>query len=106
MILLLGSQVSIKVFFNPLKLEIEVNPGTSLLKAAQKANILMEADCDGKGRCGKCKVVVSKGVTVLTPREIEYLTPSELKKNVRLACQTFIQTKTSVFIPTVPNSFS
>ena len=55
----------------------------------------MEADCGGMGRCGKCKVAVSKGVTGLTPREREYLTPFEIKKKIRLACQAFALKTTS-----------
>jgi len=79
-----------------LKRKVKVEPGTSLLKAAYKAGIRLEADCGGMGRCGKCKVAVSKGVTRLTPREREYLTPFEIKKKMRLACQAFVSKATSV----------
>ncbi len=95
-----------KVIFYNLKreVEVEVDRGTSLLKAAYKANIKLESDCGGMGRCGKCKVVVPKGVTPLTPQEREYLTPFEVKENVRLACQAFVRTATSVLIPAASTS--
>ena len=91
-----------KVLFSPQQREIEVDQGTSLLKAASKAGIKLEADCGGMGRCGKCKVVIPKGVTHITPREREYLTPLEIRKKVRLACQAFVRSKVSVSLFTTP----
>lgn len=88
--------MKINIQFNPLKCKVKVEPGTSLLKAAYKAGIKLEADCGGMGRCGKCKVAVSKGVTGLTPLEREYLTPFEIKNKIRLACQTFVLKTTTV----------
>ena len=92
-----------KVMFKPPKQEVEIERGTSILKAAQKAGILIESHCGGKGRCGKCKVVVHKGVTPLTPTEREYLTPFEIKHKVRLACQAHIKGQTSVSLLTIPS---
>jgi uncharacterized 2Fe-2S/4Fe-4S cluster protein (DUF4445 family) len=82
----------LKVSFKPLNYEIEVEPGTSLLKAAFQAGLRLDAECGGMGRCGKCKVTATTGgVTPLTPREREYLTPFEIKRNVRLACQALVR---------------
>lgn len=94
--------MKVKVRFKPLDREVEVEPGTSLLLAAQQAGIVLESDCGGMGRCGKCKVVVPGRVTPLTPREREYLTPFEIGQKVRLACQTMVKRPTSVSLLTVP----
>jgi uncharacterized 2Fe-2S/4Fe-4S cluster protein (DUF4445 family) len=92
-----------KVLFKPLNRSADVEAGDSLLEAAEKAGISLATECGGMGRCGKCKVVVKKGVTPVTPREREYLTPSEVKDSVRLACQTFIKSATSVSLVSVPS---
>lgn len=59
----------------------------------------LEADCGGMGRCGKCKLVVRKGVNPLTPLEREFLTPFEIRGNVRLACQAYVRSATEVSLP-------
>lgn len=92
-----------KILFKPLNRSADVQAGDSLLEAAEKAGISLDSECGGLGRCGKCKVVVKKGVTPVTPREREYLTPSEVKGKVRLACQTFIKSATSVSLVSVPS---
>jgi uncharacterized 2Fe-2S/4Fe-4S cluster protein (DUF4445 family) len=90
------------VRFKPQNIDIEVERGTSLLKAVSKAGLHLETDCGGMGRCGKCKVVVHKGATALTPREREYLTPFEIENKVRLACQAFIRAATVVSVQPTP----
>ena len=94
--------MKIKVRFKPLDREVEVEPGTSLLTAARQAGIVLESDCGGMGRCGKCKVVVRSRVTPLTPREREYLTPFEIAQKVRLACQILVKRPTSVSLLSMP----
>ena len=93
-----------KVRFKPQNIDIQVERGTSLLKAVSMAGLQLETDCGGMGRCGKCKVVVHKGTTPLTPREREYLTPFEIENKVRLACQTFIRSATVVSVPLAPSA--
>jgi uncharacterized 2Fe-2S/4Fe-4S cluster protein (DUF4445 family) len=94
--------MKVKIRFKPLDREAGVEPGTSLLLAAQLAGIVLESDCGGMGRCGKCKLVVTGGVTALTPREREYLTPFEIGQKVRLACQAMVRRPTSVSLLTLP----
>lgn len=49
-----------------------------------------EAPCGGKGKCGKCKLIIEKGlVTEVTEQERKLLSASELERGVRLACLTF-----------------
>ncbi|UCH23063.1 MAG: DUF4445 domain-containing protein [Deltaproteobacteria bacterium] len=90
------------VRFKPQNFELEAEQGTSLLKAAAEAGLRLETDCGGMGRCGKCKVVVHRGATPLTPREREYLTPFEIRNKVRLACQAFIRAATVASLPLTP----
>ena len=92
-----------KVIFKPLKQEAEVEPGTSLLDAAQKAGVSIASDCGGMGRCGKCKVAVQKGVSSLSPREREYLTPDEIRQKIRLACQAVVKAPAVVSLLALPS---
>ena len=94
---------TIEVTFKPHDDKVKVERGTSLLRAAEQAGVNLESDCGGLGRCGKCKVVVSRGVTPPTPLEREYLTPYETKNNVRLACQACVTGPTSVSLLTIPS---
>ena len=92
-----------KVIFKPLKQEAEVEPGTSLLNAAQKAGVSIASECGGMGRCGKCKVVVQKGVSSLSPREREYLTPDEIRQKIRLACRAAVKAPAVVSLLALPS---
>ena len=92
-----------KVIFKPLKQEAEVEPGTSLLDAAQKAGVSITSDCGGMGRCGKCKLFVQKGVSSLSPREREYLTPDEIRQKIRLACQAAVKAPAVVLLLALPS---
>ncbi|MBN2402806.1 MAG: DUF4445 domain-containing protein [Spirochaetes bacterium] len=49
------------VTFLPLNKTIEVEKGTTLLEAAHKGGIYINARCGGKGLCGSCKVKVEDG---------------------------------------------
>ena len=92
-----------KILFKPLKQEAEVEAGTSLLNAAFKAGVSIESDCGGAGKCGKCKVAVQKGVSPLSPREREYLTPDEIRQNIRLACQAAVKSSAIVSLLAMPS---
>ena len=93
-----------KITFIPSKQTVDVEQGTSVLAAARKTGIHLESDCGGMGRCGKCKVIVGRGVTPLEPRERDVLTPSEIKENVRLACQALVTADTTVWMVTPPSA--
>ncbi len=92
-----------KVIFKPLNQEAEVEPGTSLLDASLKAGVSIASDCGGMGRCGKCKLLVQKGVSSLSPREREYLTPDEIREKVRLACQATVKAPAVVSLLALPS---
>ena len=92
-----------KIIFKPLNQEAEVECGTSLLKAARIAGVSIPSECGGMGRCGKCKVIVHKGVTPLTPQEREYLTPEQIRRKIRLACQAIVKRPAVVSLLSLPS---
>jgi len=89
----------IKITFLPDKKNIEVNEGTTILEALEKVGININTPCGGEGVCGKCKVLIKKGVTAATPIEEVILSKEEIKKGFREACQTKLFKDTIIEIP-------
>ena len=89
----------IKITFLPDEKNIKVNEGITILEAAEKAGININTPCGGKGVCGKCKVLIKKGITAATPIEEVILSKEEIKKGFREACQTKLFNDTVIEIP-------
>ena len=89
----------IKIIFLPDKKNITVNEGTTILEALESAGINIDTPCGGKGICGKCKILITKGINKITPIEEKFLSEEEIKKGFRLACQTKIFKDTIIEIP-------
>ncbi len=58
----------------------------------------LEQPCAGRGTCGKCKVLVEKGVGQPDQIELENLTPGELALNNRLACRARVEEDSRVIL--------
>jgi len=86
-----------RVIFEPGKKEAFVPDGKTLLEAAQNADIPLNASCNGKGSCGKCKLVVASGEIQSLPTPL--LSDDETEKNYVLACQTMVHGDVTVKIP-------
>lgn len=89
----------------PIGRRIEVQPGTSILKAAQAAGVGLVSLCGGEGWCQSCLVRIADGdVSDMSATELAYLSDEEIKKRYRLACQTSPKSDLRVDIP--PESLS
>ncbi len=86
-----------KVIFRPDNREVTVSDGSTLLEAAQAADIHLNASCNGKGSCGKCKLILEAGDIKTTPSSL--LNESEKGKNYMLACQSTVHGDVTVRIP-------
>src|SRR4030042_5646118 len=89
----------IKIDFLPDKKNIKVNKGTTILEALERAGINIDTPCGGKGTCGKCKILVTKGINAITAIEKKLLSEGEIKKGFRLACQAKLFQDSIVEIP-------
>ena len=49
------------VVFSPGDVSVNVPKGSTLLEAAEKADIYINASCNGKGSCGKCRLILKTG---------------------------------------------
>ena len=68
-----------------------VAEGTYLWDAAKRLGFRLPAECEGRGECDTCAVIVEEGATLLsglTEAERERLSPERLLAGERLACQT------------------
>lgn len=81
------------------KKEMLVKGGSPLLMTLSSEGLYLPSACGGRGSCGACKCKVTSDVGPHLPTETPYLTPEELKDNVRLACQVKLKTDIGIEIP-------
>jgi uncharacterized 2Fe-2S/4Fe-4S cluster protein (DUF4445 family) len=89
----------LKITFLPDKKDIEVNKGTTALEALERAGINIDTPCGGKGTCGKCKILIKKGISTATLIEKNLLSEEEIKKGFRLACQAKLFKDSIIEVP-------
>jgi len=77
---------------------IEAEDGTVLGDVVAKTGLPLEQPCAGRGTCGKCKVLVEKGVAPPDDVEQENLTAGEIALNNRLACRARVQGETRIVL--------
>ena len=88
-----------KLDINAGETPLEVEGGQTLLSTLYSNEIFIPSACGGKGSCGHCKITVDSGGGPILPIETPYLTRSEIRSNVRLACQVKIREDIFVRIP-------
>ena len=84
---------SIEVVVNTDKKQVIINAfkGQNLLKALVENNIFIQNPCNGKGTCGKCRVLITKGIEKSCKSCHGHLSDLDLEKGLRLACVFKIQ---------------
>ncbi len=78
----------VEIKFLPDNVSIRVKKGTTILQAAEKAELSVNTECGGYGSCGKCKVKIISG-SFEKHKHIE-LSDEEIKQHIQLACLTEI----------------
>lgn len=66
---------------------LKVRRGINLWKAMQRTNVALEGECDGLGKCGKCKIMVVTAIGPPDEDEKKALSDEDLETGVRLACR-------------------
>ena len=89
----------IPIVFQPQGRRVYVLPGTSLLEAATRAGLTLNAPCGGNGTCGKCLVRITKGAESTSDATRGPLGVEEFDKGFRLACKTLVTQPLTVDIP-------
>ena len=85
------------VTFLPANKSIRIKNGASLIKAARKAGLHINASCGGAGVCGKCRVLLEEGE--LTGGTSEKLTEEDFNRGYRQACIATVGQDVTVRIP-------
>lgn len=96
--------MSIEVIFQPEGRRVKVDPGTKLSRAAAMAGIPLELPCGGQGSCGKCRVRIVGEAPEPVAAERRALSDAEMAEGVRLACQTAVDRRMTVEVPTSSRS--
>lgn len=86
-----------RVKFLPSERAVPVREGESLLDAAMRAGVHINASCGGNGTCGKCRVRVAEGETEAPVHPSAAL--PDFDKGVRLACMTIPRGDVVVEVP-------
>ena len=87
------------IHFLPAETSVEVEAGTTIAEAAQKADVFINNLCGGEGVCGKCRVQVSNGRAEAEEHAKGLLSQDEIMKGYVLACQTEIRDDLQIVIP-------
>lgn len=90
-------QAGLQVNFGPDGKTVHVPQGSTLLEAARLADVYINASCNGKGACGKCKLMVTAGRTENPSTPL--LSDTEKEKGYILACQSKVVEDVTVEIP-------
>ena len=91
--------MEIKVTFQPEGREVYVLPETPIIEAAARVELVIDSPCGGKGTCGKCLVEVREGKVEPSAEEKKNIPEEDLKKGIRLACQSRIIAPALIYIP-------
>ncbi|MCD6359859.1 MAG: 2Fe-2S iron-sulfur cluster binding domain-containing protein [Armatimonadetes bacterium] len=71
----------------------------TILQVAEQEGVGITAPCGGRGRCGRCLVVVEGECSPPSEAEESLLSEQELKEGYRLACMTQVLGDVNVTVP-------
>src|SRR4030043_884025 len=94
------SDKKIIINIQPIGKRILLEKPANGLESITDAGIKIKSICAGKGTCGKCRIVIlKKEKKQINKRELEILSPDEVKSGVRLACQQVFDRDLTIYIP-------
>ena len=90
----------IKINVEPIGKRIYLDMPTNGLDALIDAGIGIKSVCAGKGTCGKCRILVlDKSGDPPNSQEEKILSPDEIGRGIRLACQQAFDRDMNIYIP-------
>ena len=99
--------MSVNIKFEPEGRSGIVAEGSYLWDAARRLGVHLPAECEGRGECDTCAVIVMEGATLLsslTDAERQRLSPERLAAGERLACQTKVEHSGDLVLQPVPTT--
>ena len=77
--------------------------GENVLRAANRAGVVIDAPCSGSGTCGKCRVKIISGTA--DSLENIHLSKEDFDAGWRLACQSTISSDVELLVPAEASAF-
>ncbi len=77
--------------------------GENLLEVAKKANVAIDAPCNGNAACGKCKIKLISGE--LESKKTRHITDEEYTQGWRLSCISKIVSDVEVLVPDIASAY-
>ena len=90
-------EIMAKVIFKPQGKEIQCEIGEKLLDVARKADIFIDAPCNGSQSCGKCKVKLLEGKC--DTEKTVHISDEEWEQGYILACATKVTEDIVIEVP-------
>ncbi|MDR1400309.1 MAG: ASKHA domain-containing protein [Treponema sp.] len=85
------------------EMNLAVSADESLLDAARKAGLAIDAPCSGNGTCGKCRVKVIGGKVESGNRR--FISPDDYADGWRLACASRTESDVTVLVPATAGAY-
>ena len=82
---------------------IAASPEETILEAARKANVAIDAPCSGNGSCGKCKVKLLSGEVTGIPSS--HISEEEYAEGWRLSCCCKPASDVTVLVPDIASAY-
>jgi len=88
-----------RLLFAPSQKEIKGETGRTILDLAREAGVYIDSQCNGKGKCGKCRVRILEGkASPFTREESTFIKDFEQEMGYRLACMARITDDATVLV--------
>lgn len=98
----INERMEVTVIYGDGKKVIKADKNSNLLDVLRKNNIFVNTPCGGNASCGKCKVLIVKGVKVPSKHDLEHLSDQEINKGIRLACTILVSSDLEILIENEP----
>ncbi len=85
------------IIFEPSGQRLLADVGSNCLEVIRGAGLFISTECGGKGRCGKCRVLMKPSPTP-TEIDMKHLTDGELERGIRLSCEHVIEHDTRIML--------
>jgi uncharacterized 2Fe-2S/4Fe-4S cluster protein (DUF4445 family) len=88
------------LLFAPTLKEVVVDEGKTILDGAREIGVFVDSQCNGKGKCGKCRVRIVEGSTSpFTSEEGQFISQADKLQGYRLACMARVVDNVTVLVP-------
>ncbi|HNW45903.1 MAG TPA: 2Fe-2S iron-sulfur cluster binding domain-containing protein [Thermotogota bacterium] len=96
---IVNNYADVTISINEGQKTLSVKGGSPLLSSLATKGVFVPSACGGKGSCGACKVKVLSDIGPHLPTELPFMSPEEIKDNIRLSCQVKLKSDIRIRLP-------